>query len=136
MSLINQRHFPHLQHDEIILFKRWLLIHEKDWESFEFDVHVGIGTVPENDKDKISQSFKRLTQKRIDVVAFRTQETCLIEIRPQADHTALGNLLAYKELFVRDFKPMNRISLLCITDRIRPDDEFAIRAHAILLEVV
>ena len=136
MALADADYFPHLRLDEILIFKRWLHLHEQDWDSYDFDVRVGEGVTADGPQDRISEGFRQLTRKRIDVVARRRGEIAIIEIRPRADHAAIGNLLAYRTLFVRDFKPSEKISLLVVTDRVGADDITAIRAQGIEVEIV
>jgi len=136
MALAGQLRFQHLRTDEIIIFKRWLILHEKEWEQYDFDVHVGVGVEMPEAGEKYSTMYKRLTQKRIDVVAKRPREIMLIEIRPRTDHTALGNLLAYRDLFLRDFKPTEHVGLLVVSDEVSADDRYALEKNGVVVEIV
>ena len=95
VPLLDKSYFPHLMREETEIFVRWLAKYEDLYLAFDFDVRVGEGAVPAADVvDKISAGYKRLTQKRIDVVGTQPELITIFEVRPHANQTALGNLLA------------------------------------------
>ena len=137
MALAERSQFPHLSPAENTLFRRWLILHENEFERFDFDVRVGEGArEPVPTLDKIAQGFVTLTQKRIDVVAHRPGEIWIIEVRPRADQTALGNLMGYRTLYQRQFSPAETVKLMVITDRIGDDDRMIFMTAGVPVVVV
>ena len=123
MALKDRKTFPHLFRVEAEIFHRWLQNHEELYDRFEFDLRVGDGAIEEAAAtDAVSRGFKRLTQKRVDVVGFKGAQATIFEVRPDADQTALGNLLAYQFHFIRMFPSAPAPNLAVITDRIEKDD--------------
>ena len=123
--------------DETEIFRRWLPANEEKYDRYEFDVHVGGGAHPHVDlNDPVATGYKRLTQKRIDVLAYKGNEITIIEVRPWANQTALGNLMAYRLLYIADFKPAVDIKLALITNNIRPDDAYIFHASGVDVYVV
>jgi hypothetical protein len=64
--------FPGLLPDEIIVMRAWLVLHQSEWQRFEYNVRLGPGTDPGPQfPPNIRQDGIRLSQLRIDAVAFR-----------------------------------------------------------------
>ena len=117
------------------IFQKWLLKHEDEYSGFDFDVRVGVGSIQTPKAgDKFESGYKALTQKRIDVVAIADGEPTIIEVRPRADHTAVGNLMAYRILFNTTFKADAKI--LVVSDSISEDDKTILTSLGIPFEIV
>ena len=117
------------------IFQKWLLKHENEYTGFDFDVRVGVGSIQTPKAgDKFEAGYKALTQKRIDVVAISDGDPTIIEVRPRADHTAVGNLMAYRVLFNTTFKADAKI--LVVSDSISEDDKTILTSLGIPFEIV
>lgn len=128
------RHFPHLLPKEIILWEKFLDAHMEDYSYFEYDVHVGTGaTLSPETPEMVRKIALGLTRKRIDVVGHTINKISIFEIKPDAGLNAVGQLLAYYYLYIRDFKPTKPVGLNLITDIIDVDTERVCRAYSIKL---
>jgi hypothetical protein len=110
---------------EKALWQKWLSQNYEAWENYEYDVRVGDGVTYEGPgPDWMPEMVKKLTQKRIDVMAWRQGIPWIFEIKPQAGLSAYGQLLAYHELWTKDNpdKPTPRLAV--VTDRLTPDEEY------------
>jgi len=106
--------YPHMVPNEIRIWNKFQKKYGSKFDMFRYDVHVGkgIGPVPGYDK-KYQDMAIRLTQKRIDVVAYRGSNTYIIEIKDKAGLSAIGQLIAYKKLY-EDQYGVNKIKGLAI----------------------
>jgi hypothetical protein len=80
------------------------------WRTFYFDVGVGDGKPPgDNVTDDERRYWLKETQKRIDVLGMTAEKQVIIELRNNAQPNAVGRLLVYRTLYLRD--PLSRLPL-------------------------
>lgn len=71
----------------------------KKWR-MDYDVKVGIGRLPQEElEEKYKKDWRDLTRKRIDAVAWSENNVFLIELKPRAGLSAIGQILGYSELW-------------------------------------
>ena len=98
--------YPHMAPQDIPVWEAFLREQASQFTAFDYDVRVGKGIDPgPTYNDETRQDAILLTQKRIDAVGFRDNEVWIIEVKPQASISALGQLLTYTELFIAYKKP-------------------------------
>jgi len=124
--------YPHMLPSEAILWDRWLEKNRPLWRDYQYDVHVGKGielppAVPEN----IGRMARMLTEKRIDVVAKQDDVTWIFEVKDRAGFSALGQLLGYRELYLRDIEPGAEVELAVVTSMIDKDMEYVFGRYGI-----
>jgi len=136
-ELITQRKFPHLLPEEQDLWRKFITTHGKEYTSFSYDVRVGKGAHAGKDKDpKYQEMWKKLTQKRIDVVGYSKDGITIFEVRPNADLPILGKLLGYKTLYLKTFYTPEKINLAIVTNSVTIDDKTVFEAHKIKIFLV
>lgn len=132
-----KKRFLHLLPTERNLWEKWFSKYSQGWEGYEYDVHVGEGvTVGEDYPDWARSMAKLLTQKRIDVLAWRQGRPWIFEVKPQAGLSAYGQLLAYRELWMRENPGKPRPELAVVTDILNPDEEYLYRGAGIHIFLV
>lgn len=122
-------YFPGLVPIETKIWREWLKEHEGDFDSFEYNVHVGEGIkAPEraitNDPEfdqKMREMWKKLTQRKIDVVGYRAGEVWIFEVEDRPGTTALGQLQFYETLLPRTRETPEPIQLAVVGRRIGDD---------------
>ena len=101
-----RRHYPGLIPVEADLWRAWLRDHEGEYDSFEYNVHVGEGVNvparplsedPELDR-RLRDGYRQWTQKKIDVVGHRGPSMTIFEVEERPGTRALGQLLTYRRL--------------------------------------
>lgn len=129
--------YPHMLPIEVELWGRFLLGHGGEWVRFEYDLHVGEG-IPVSPEwpENIKAMAYAVTAKRIDAVGFRPGEVTIFEVKPDAGLAAIGQLISYRELYVRQFAPPERIGLAVVTDNITPDEEYVYEKQGIEIYLV
>ena len=116
--------YPHLRSEETKIWDRFI---EKNPEFFKeviYDARVGESRdYSDYPEDKIREDLEYLSKKRIDVIGLIGDDVYVIEVRPKANLSAVGNALGLAELF-RDVAPVYKIIIpAIITDEILPDME-------------
>jgi len=129
--------YPHMFGYEAELWEIFLDRYGKYFERFEYDVHLGQGVPLEKIyPPEIVHAAKVLTQKRVDVVGYREEEVWIIEVKPDAGLSALGQLLGYRALWIRDRGEPAKLELAVVTDILNPDEEYLFEHYGIRTYIV
>lgn len=104
--------FKHFKREELEIFKDWLAETKPDGY-IETDVHL---ETPESLEilrryPDYPPAFRRPAMKRIDAVWYRPDEIYLLEIKERIRHSAIGELLTYRQLFSEQRRPMKPLRL-------------------------
>jgi len=114
--------YPHLMISDIRIWEQYLEVVDHGFDSFDYDVHVGEGVVPgEGWEPEIKAMALALSEKRIDVVGWKSGIPTIIEVKPSAALSAIGQALCYRELYVRRNPAGVRPLLMIVTDFEMPD---------------
>lgn len=129
--------YPHMLPGEASLWSSFLRQFGKGWTDYQYDIHVGDGISVGPEYDIMTQGLARsLTQKRIDVLAYRQGVLWIFEVKLQSAISALGQVLAYRELYRRTYTYEGVIELGIVSDRVLEDDRFAYSSFGIHLFLV
>jgi len=116
------RKYPHMMPADIPVWERFLEAYGDAFIGFDYDVRVGEGIKPPPEvEDEFKKMWRELTKKRIDVVGYRDDYIAVIEVKPYARLSALGQAIAYRELYLRYFSPPQPVRALVVCERVDPD---------------
>ena len=121
--------YPHLAPNDVEIWERFISAYPDRYTTVTYD--FALGSVPVSsspDLGEIGGNSSRLYQRRMDVVAQSEGETHIIEIKPNASASALGQVLAYAELYKQFIDPSAKTVPILLTDRVGTD--MALLAHA------
>jgi hypothetical protein len=96
--------FPGLLPEETLVLRAWLVLHESEYDRFDYNMRIGQGIdpgpayTPEVRKQNIDN-----TQLRIDAVAFKGQQATIIEVKRRATASNVGQLLTYDSVWRKQF---------------------------------
>lgn len=114
--------YPGLLPREIIVFRAWLRLHEKEYDRFDFNYRIGTGFDP---GPTVSPSLRRMaiqnSQKRIDAVAYAGGHVTLIEVKDRAGHSAVGQIVGYRHLWAAAHPGDAAPRLLMVANRLQED---------------
>jgi len=151
--------YPGLLPREIIIFREWLRLHERDFDRFDYNVRVGDGFDPGPAFDAATRRMAIAnSQKRIDAVAWQGSAVTLIEVKDRAGLSAIGQLIGYRPLWQQTAsdllsgrrlpadedwqfeivrrRPATVPELLLVTNRLQPDLPVVVESAGIRLNVV
>jgi len=114
--------YPHLGAEETLIWNRFIDKYPDYFQKVAYDVLVGTPTMPEGE---LSPNYKRmweyLTRPKIDVVGVSMDKAYVIEIRPRADHNAIGAALSKRDLFLKEYPGFTKVFPMIITNFEKPD---------------
>lgn len=117
-----RNYYSNLRPEDRDIWDRYIDRYPDAYVDVIYNLHVGKGApIPEGTDASAAASFTALTQYKIDVVGFTKTGVDIIELKPRAGASALGQLLMYTALYHRDVDPTATPRPVIITDAIRPD---------------
>lgn len=129
--------YPHMFPLDIAIWERFLDEYGLLYKGFKYDVKVGRGTDPIG---KVPEHYARmqreLSRYRIDAVGLREDRIEVLEVKPNASAGALGQVITYLQLFVKDYPQDLPVVGGIVTDRVRPDMEDLCNDNQLLYYVV
>lgn len=129
--------YPHLMVSDIRIWEHYLETVNHGFSSFEYDVHVGEGLLVDTEwEPEIKRMAVALSEKRIDVVGWKGEIPVIIEVKPAASMSAIGQVLSYRELYIERFGKSISPLLMIVTDRELPDTKFLCNRFGIRLVAV
>lgn len=113
-------HYPHMLHEDVAVWTRFLEKMARVINRLWYDVHVGQPVIPDDRESTIQEKVAAgVTRKRIDVVASIGGEFWVIEVKPVAGMAALGQVYAYNRLFTIEydtFRPTKPVVVCDVLD--------------------
>ena len=119
------RRYPHMFPEDIGIWERFLEDYASNYVGFSYDVKVGTG-VEANPEDNKKHAYMKeiLSKYRIDVVGLKDSLIEIIEVKPEASTTAIGQIITYVNLYQRDEKPTLPVRGVIITDHYIEDMDY------------
>jgi len=112
-----QKNLPGMTAFETEIAKQWIVRHANDYDSIEFNVRLGKaqGIPPSFDESMIRLS-QAITRQRADIVAHVDYAVDIIECKPRAKTSAIGQLAGYRHLWTDDHPniPVRRLVVVAI----------------------
>lgn len=121
------------------IYRRFLLNFREIKGKYQYDVLVGHGLTldPAKYEENILVMTRAITKKRIDVVILTKDIIWIVEIKPNAAMSALGQVLGYTKLYARDFPSETRpLRPMILTDRASLDDKYLFSTYDVRLVIV
>ena len=102
-----------------------------------YDVHLGEGApIKAEWPEWMKRDVKALSRHRADVVIARPNEVVIIEVKSIAGMGAVGQLLGYEALWLKEHGTERPVHLLCVCERVEADMETVFAFYEIeLLEL-
>lgn len=114
--------YPHMLGEDTAVWTRFLESGDFHLQEVWYDVHVGAEIKGDWPDDSVNVRIARgISRKRIDVVALVDGRYWVIEVKPLAMHFAIGQVLVYEGLFVKEYEPPIETWPVIICDRVDED---------------
>jgi len=131
-----KRHkYPHMMPYDVAIWERFIEQFPDAYDHVQYDVKVG--SAPEHDTivnlETMGDSIN-LYKKKIDVIGYKGDQIDIIELKPNAGASALGQVRSYGVLYTKEFNPPITPKLVVITDTLKTD--MGILAHDMGVQVV
>lgn len=129
--------YPHMSPADTIIWERFLAQYPQAYNSVQYDFHVGdappFNTLNDDGEDKEQDKLYRF---RIDAIGRHGSSVDIIEVKPNARLTALGEVENYAMLYKRDEEPIGSVNMVIITDKEMPNMDYLCKQKGIKLIVV
>jgi hypothetical protein len=114
--------YPHMRSSEAELWTLFLQTTELQFESIEYDTHLGVGIPPVPGEAESTTKLKAaVTRKRVDAIGHTAENIWIFELKHRLGLGALGQLLAYYDLYTQEYPATKPISLAAIAHDMQPD---------------
>lgn len=129
--------YPHMKPNDIAIWERFISAYPDAFENVQYDFHVG-DPPPFNPlmDDGTDTNQDLLYKLKIDVIGHAPGRVDIIEIKPSAGPSAIGQIKAYRTLYVRDETPTDTVGMIIITDKENPNMDFLTKNEGVQLIVV
>lgn len=129
--------YPHMNVRDVEIWERFINKFPGAYNSVQYDFHIGeappFNTLMDDETDKNQDMLYRL---RIDVVG-ETDTTCdIIEVKPSAGPSTIGQVESYAHLYIRDEEPKKKVQTVILTDKENPNMAYLCKQKGIILIVV
>ena len=129
--------YPRMRPEDVSVWESFIEIFPSKLWMMDYDVKVGLGRLPQKKLEaKYAKDWRDLTRKRIDAVAWATGDIFLIELKPRAGLSAIGQIIGYSELWQDLHDNDRRIHEMIICHSIDPDTERVAEAAGIEIVIV
>ena len=129
--------YPHLKPNDVAIWERFITTHPQAYIEVIYDLAVGTGAnIAAGTEANLAAGFKTLTQRKIDAIGIAPGVLDVIELKPAAGPSAIGQVLAYVALYKRDRSPDREPRPVIITDQLLPDMQMLCEAQGVELIVV
>lgn len=129
--------YPHMKPNDIAIWERFIKTYPTMYEKCQYD--FAIGEIPpfiQNASSVEGQKMAELYKLKIDVIGWNKGVIDLIEIKPAASASTIGQVIGYKHIYEREFFSQARVRPVIITDELRPNMLFLTAAQDVQLWVV
>jgi len=114
--------YPHMLPREIAIWDRFIEEYGLPEGEIDYDVHLGEGAeVDPSWPSWMAGMVKRLSTHRADVVVEREHEVLIVEMKSVAGMGAVGQLVGYEALWLRQEGTDRPVRLLCVCERLEAD---------------
>lgn len=114
--------YPHMKPYDVALWERFIEKFPDAYTGCQYDYAVG-SPPPFNPivNDETMGSVDELYRRKIDVVGQTSTGIDIIELKPKAGMSSIGQVLGYAHLYKRDEQPQRKVRPVVITDAVQED---------------
>lgn len=107
---------------ESVICQAWIGEHSEEWDAIDFNVRLGEGMEFEREVDAETRRIGQLlSQKRADLIVTTLHQVAIIEVKIRLGPTAIGELLVYRHLWLRQDRLRRPVRMIGIARNAVPD---------------
>ena len=129
--------YPHMFPLDIAIWERFLDTYGNLYKGFYYDVLCGkeVEMLP-NWEESYRKDAYILSKLRIDAIGEREGTLDLIEVKPRGNSASIGQLLTYKEHYIKEYQPQMPVRPVLVVEEIDPNVIPLTEIHGIAYIVV
>lgn len=132
-----RKNYPHMAVEDTLIWEEWIKQFGDEWETVDYDIRIGTGRDPGPEFDQNMRDMAIYNSKlRIDAVIYRGNEACVVEVKPSISLQALGQIIAYDQLFREEHPEYNPVTTCIIGERVHPDIERLLTDRNIIITLI
>lgn len=117
--------------------RKWLLVHQGEYDRVDFNVRVGKGFDPGPNYDsQYRKQAQLVSQRRIDMVLWKGQQPTILELKDSIGVSAASQLELYQSLLPSVFPGSPPAKLIVVGNSIGPDLELFYESQKIKVFLV
>lgn len=129
--------YPHMKPRDIEIWERFIKAYPDAYIDCQYDFHVGDAPAFDTAVEGIDNANQHmLYQLKIDVVGRKSSGLDIIEVKPDAGPSSIGQVQGYRALYVRDERPAVNVGTVIITDNEKPNMRYLCSAQGVTLYIV
>jgi hypothetical protein len=129
--------YKHMKPRDVVLWDRFIDAFPDAYREVQYDFMVGdpppFNPLMDDGEDWEQDKLYRL---KIDCVCYDGNRFDIVEVKPEAGPSTIGQVKAYRELFLRDEQPQIPVGMVIVTDVERPNMRYLCEAEGVRLVVV
>jgi len=129
--------YAHMAPNDVAIWERFIEKYPTAYSDCQYDFRIGdappFNTLMDDGQDWEQDKLYRL---RIDAIGHATDRIDVIEIKPNAGTSTIGQLKGYRALLLRDEVPNKKIGMIIITDMLRPNMEYLCKQEGVQIIIV
>lgn len=127
-------HYPHMAIHDAVIWERFLDQFGQTLTSVAYDIAVGGYVVQPKEADEATiKAYQYATAMKIDAVATTEENVLVIEVKPHAGASSLGQALCYAEMLEIDGATPLPIVPCVVTDYCNPDVKYCAEQLGVIL---
>lgn len=131
-QLLLAKFYPERTDRESGIIRDYLRDHLAEFDRVSFTVRVGVGHEPDPSLPvRIQKQQKFVTQKRIDLLAWRGAQPVIVEAKYLVQPSALGQILGYRQLLLEELPDAPEPDLVIIGRASDPDTLRILQSHGV-----
>lgn len=129
--------YPHMLPEERRIWSKFITGKERNYLKLTYDLHLGYGVFPPYDASpQLKAVIESTSRKRVDAIGESVNQITIFEVKPRGGMSAMGQLLTYKDLYVKEYRPTKPIKLALVCERLEPDVSSTLQANGIEIFIV
>jgi hypothetical protein len=126
------RFFPERTDGESAVMRDFLLAHIHEYDRLDFSVRIGQGATVDPTTSRATQRQTAFVSRlKIDILAWRSSQPVIIEVKQRVTPAALGQILTYRHHVVEEFPDAPEPELVVVGREAAPDALVALQAHGV-----
>jgi len=132
-----QPEYTHMSIADKAIWERFIDKYPNAYSQVQYDFRVGdpppFNTLMDDSEDWEQDKLYRL---RIDVIGHTEDHIDVIELKPNAGASTIGQVKGYRSLLLRDEFPNKKVNMVIITDQLRPNMDYLCKDENVTLIIV
>ncbi len=117
--------YPGMKPADIAIWERFIKLYPDAYDSVMYNMQVGQGSAgQEHDDEDVQNGWHQLKCRKIDVVGFSGERVDVIELKPHAGPSAIGQVVGYIHLYHGYRDPHSSPNPVLITDSNESDMDY------------